>query len=130
MMSSNGGKTREDMSLTGQILGLVEDHAELASLEWRYEKAALRKALVFRGIAAILFLTAYALLQVALVRWLIMASKVSPAWVYAGVGFIYTIIGMILFFRFGKRDPAVDEPFQGTRQELRKNLQWIQRHFS
>jgi len=112
-----------------QLFAVLEDHLELAALEWDYEKKQSSRRFSAILAAGALVISAFVLLNIALVRALA-AFGGSLGWVCVGLGVLYVLAG-VLFYRYGGlRDPRVGEPFQGTRQELNRSLEWIQKHFS
>jgi uncharacterized membrane protein YqjE len=125
-MSENGESQK---SVTGEVLSLLEDHMELASLEWEYEKAQSMRRLGALAGAALLVVTAFAFLQVAIVQGLVAFGLSLPvaSLVLAGV---YGIAAAGLMATSGRRDPRAGEPFQGTRAEIKRNLRWIRQIFS
>jgi uncharacterized membrane protein YqjE len=125
-MSQNGESKK---SITGEVLSLLEDHMELASLEWEYEKAQSKRRLGALAGIALLSVSAFAFLQIAIVAGLVALGLTLPiaSLVLAGA---YLILSAILFSTLGKRDKQAGEPFQGTRQEIRRNIKWIRQIFS
>lgn len=116
-------------SIVSQIIGLLEDQLDLLSLEWQYEKKQGCRRFVGIIIGFVLILTAFLFLQVALVRGLI-ALGGSLGWICVGLGGAYGALGLVIYGRFARRDPSVGEPFQASREELKRNLEWIQKLFS
>ena len=112
-----------------QLFAVLEDHLELAGLEWAYEKKQSARRLVAVLGSAILGIGAFVLFNVALVRALMVVGG-SVERVCIGLGLVYGITGVLLYRYVGRRDPRVGEPFKGTREELNRNLEWIQKHFS
>jgi uncharacterized membrane protein YqjE len=125
-MSQNGESKK---SITGEVLSLLEDHMELASLEWEYEKTQTKRRLGALAVIALLAMSAFAFLQIAIVYGLVALGLTFPlaSLVLAGT---YLIIAAILCSTMGKRDKRAGEPFQGTRQEIRRNIKWIRQIFS
>jgi uncharacterized membrane protein YqjE len=125
-MSENGESKR---SLTGEVLSLLEDHMELASLEWQYEKARSKRCLAALAGAALLIVTGFAFLQVAIVQGLVSLGLSLPI-ACVVLASVYGIAAGILISTMGRRDPRVGEPFQGTQQEIKRNLRWIRQIFA
>ena len=125
-MSDNG---KQPKSLPGQFFALLEDQIDLASLEWQFEKKQSLKRLGALALALFLALAAFVLLQVAIVAGIVATghSIWLSALILAGV---YLVLAVALLWKFSRRDPRAGSPFQGTRQELRKNLKWIQQILS
>ncbi len=126
-MSDNGGHPRK--SVIGEFIGLLEDQMDLASLEWQYEKELNVRRLGALIAAAVLGFAAFIILQFALVMG-IAALGVPVGWACVILAGVYILIAGLLLFKFARRDPRMGEPFQGTRQEIRKNLRWIEQLFS
>jgi uncharacterized membrane protein YqjE len=129
-MSENGHTTPTEPKRTfaRDVFGLLEDHLELASLEWEYEKAQGIRRIIGLTIGAVAGLCAFIFLQVAIVTVLIRAGM--PVWGAAVLlTGLYGVVAVICFKVFGKRPAKAGEPFQGTKTEIRKNLRWIQQFF-
>src|SRR5262245_20597562 len=129
-MSENGEtQTHSRKSVIGEALELLEDQMELTSLEWQYETGQGVRRLLALAAAGVLGVIAFALLQVALVLGLV-AVGLSIAQAALLLAAVYGIAAAVLYGKFGKRDKRAGGPFQGTRDEMRKNLQWIRQFFS
>ncbi len=127
-MSQNGHSTEPKRTVASDVIGLIEDHIELASLEWEYEKAQGVRRVVGLAVGAIAALCAFAFLQIAIVSALIRAGL--PVWGAAlALTVVYGGVAAGCFTKFCKRSNKAGEPFQGTRAEIRKNLRWIQQFF-
>jgi len=125
-MSENG---KHHKSLPGQFFALLEDQLDLASLEWQFEKKQSLKRVGALALALFLALAAFVLVQVAIVAGI--AATGRSIWLSALIlGGVYLLLAILLLWKFSRRDPKVGSPFQGSRQELRKNLKWIQQIFS
>ena len=116
---------QETPALLPQILNLIEDHIELAHLEYRYEKTQSWRQLGVGALTAFCALSAFLFIQVAAILGLVRAGVPLYA-ICLGLGVVYTVCGFIFYRRFGHRDPRAGEPFQGSREELTRSLQWIQ----
>ena len=125
-MSENGEPKR---SVTGDVLSLLEDQVELASLELEYEMDQAVRRLGALVVGAFLGLTAFAILQIAIVSGLerLGLSLAQASLILAAV---YGIVGATLIMKFGRRDKLAGAPFQGTLDEVRKNLRWIRKFLS
>jgi uncharacterized membrane protein YqjE len=125
-VSENGSGKK---SIVGEVLELLDDQLELASLEWQYEKTNSLKRILAIVSGAMFAVSAFALLLVAAVLGLtgLGLSLIQSCLVLAVIlgGF-----SAVLILRFSRRDPKVGAPFQGTRQEARKNLKWMRQLFS
>jgi len=109
-------------------LGLLNDHLELASLEWGYEKQEGWRRLLGFCVGAILLLSSFAYLQMALIGWLL---RMGLKW--EGIGLIlgpaYLVSGILVILLFGKRQKGLGAPFQGSRSELQRSIKWIEKRF-
>ncbi len=116
-------------SLPNRLLDLVDDHIELAELETRYELKKGHKRLeallaVGLGIAATFVLVLVSLLD-ALMR--------AGVPIYASGLILALLVGgasYAIYHHHGQRDAEAGEAFSGSRQELRRTLQWIRQHLS
>src|SRR5436190_18990936 len=125
-MSENGESKK---SVTGEVLSLIEDQMDLASLEWQYEKSQSLRRLVALGVAVLLAITSFAVLQIAMIAGLLSVG-VSAVRACLILAVIYAIVTGLLVWRYGRRDPRAEKPFQASREELHKNLKWIRQIFS
>ncbi len=116
-------------SFLGHVISLLRDHLALADLELKYEISQLQRRGLVLAIAGLFILIAFVLLQVGLVAYGISLGY-SLVKVCAVLAFGYGAVAAALVLFLGRRDPQAGEPFQGTRNELSKNLQWIQKLFS
>ena len=119
----------EATSLLKHIPGVLEEYFELFQLECRYESEVGRRRLVAGACAALCLVTAFVFIQIALVDGLLHVGVPLYAAVL-GLALVWSAIGFWIFHQFGQRDVRVGEPFEGTRHELRRNLQWMQKHLS
>ena len=119
----------EAPSVRRHILGLLEDHLELAQLECRYESERARRRLITLALAALCFVSAFVFMQIVLTR-----ALMQRGWSLSGaclaLGVLWSVVGGWIYLKAGRRDPRVPEAFEGTRQELRRSLQWMQKHIS
>lgn len=133
-MSTNGHPPYEPepeapKSTVGEMLSLLEDQMDLAALEWDFEKKHnVRRFGAIAG-AVVLFLSAFVVLQAAAILGLV-ALGLGPGWACLALAGLELLVGGLLLSAMGKRDPKVGEPFKGTRQEFRKNIQWIRQILS
>ena len=116
-------------SLTGTALSLLEDQMELATLELEYEAGYSAKRLVAVLASLFLGLTAFAILQVAIIYGLKLLGLSIPVSCLI-LAAVYGVGAGVLIGTVGKRDKRAGSPFQGTREELRKNLRWIRQILS
>src|SRR5262245_25047427 len=121
-MSENGHTTSETKkTVVSDVVGLIEDHIELASLEWQFEKEQGTRRLMAVGAGLILGLCAFGFLQIAILGGLVGLGM--PLWGAAvSLAVVYGGIAGVCLWRFGHRPAQAGEPFQGTRAEIRKNL--------
>lgn len=123
------GAPRPPSSFIHQALRLAQDHIKLGLLETRFEVAQARRRAVALVFAATAFLTAHVFLQIALVRGLMAlglpmgAATVILAIAYFGVSAYITLI-------YGQRDKAAGVRFEGSKEELERSKEWIQKRFS
>jgi uncharacterized membrane protein YqjE len=119
----------EAPSLRQRILGLLDDHLELAQLECRYESEAGRRRLIALAFVALCLVSAFVFMQIVLTRTLL-----HRGWSLSGaclaLALFWSAAGLGIYLKAGRRDPRVPEAFEGTRQELRRSLQWMQKHIS
>jgi len=110
------------------MINLLQDSLQLTALEWDYERSRLLKRLCFLGAGVILALTAYIFAQAALVWYLINLGG-STGWILAGLAGGNALVAFLLIGYGGRRDPRIGKPFEGSIEEWRENLKWIQRFF-
>jgi len=115
--------------LTDLVINLVEDHARLASLEWRYEKTHILRKVCSIAAAALLTLTAYVLAQVALF-WEVFRLWRSVVGVSLGLAAINAGSAALLVWGLFRKDPRAGKPFQGTTEEWKETTLWIRELFS
>jgi hypothetical protein len=116
-------------SLFRKSLELVVDHLELAELESRYEWEQGKKSLVAWFGIAICAWGVYALFLVALVDILTRLNLPLYAACFSLILF-HLLVGFGIYQAWGNRDPKVGLPFEGSRNEFKKTVQWIQTHIS
>jgi len=125
-MAENG---RPKRSLIGEALDILDDQVELASLELEYEATlGARRIAALAGIA-ILVVTGFALLQVAMI-WGLMKLGLSVGISSLILAFLYGGGAALIYRVLVRRDPKVGGAFAGTREELHKNIRWIRHFFS
>jgi len=125
-MTTNGGNGGR--SLVKETLNQISDHIELAALEWRYEKDQSLRTVAAIGAAVFLLFFAFALIQIALIRALMVAG-LSLGLACMVLAAVYATSAVVIVMKFGKRDRRAGEPFAGTRREARETFQWIQKLF-
>src|SRR5258707_812535 len=115
--------------MTSQIFALIEDQMDLVALEWDYEKTQGLRRIGALVAAGVLGMAAFILIQVALVIGIaeLGLKTVYACLVLAG---LYGGLALLLIGKFSRRPSRVGMPFQGTREELKKNLKWIQQILS
>jgi uncharacterized membrane protein YqjE len=126
---NDNGQSTKKKNVVGEVIGLVEDHLDLATLEWEYEKQQGARKLTAIAVAGVLILTAYVLVQFGLVHTLTRLGLSSDV-ACALLASVYVLLGGLILWQFARRDPRAGRPFQATCQEITKNLQWIQKLFS
>jgi hypothetical protein len=116
-------------TLLGHLAGVLEDHVNLAALEGRYEADLFMRRIFVLAAVVILCMAAFLLAQVAVIYGL--SALGMPIWgASLLLGSVYALMGAMVFWRFGRRNPHAGAPFSGTRRELVHTLQWIQKLFS
>lgn len=125
----NNGDMEPKKTMINEVLDVLSDHAEILSLEWRYESRQAAQRLVAIGVALVLGLTAFLLLQVAVVYGL-MAIGLNAGWASLILAVIYLITGVVIWQTVWKRDTRAGRPFEATRRQLLESKQWIQKLFS
>jgi len=126
-MSENGTEHRS--SVVAQILAVLGDHWELASLELGFESKQAAKRLFAIVLSFVFGFLALIVAQVAVIYGL-MAAGLSPALACVAVAGVYALIAVLIFVKWGRRDVRVGPPFVGTRREVSRSLQWMQKLFS
>ena len=126
MTGSNGS---QKPSFVRNLIGLVEDHVELASLELNYAKQEGRRRLIGLAVGAVFALCAFLFLQVALMFGL-MALGLTAGIACLILGGVYAAVALGVMAKYGRSDPETRDVFQGSRQELGRSLKWIEKHFS
>jgi len=108
--------------------GLLRDHWELALLEWKCEKQEVWRRLLSLGVGAVLLMSSFAYLQLALIGWFL---GMGMRWREIGLilGGFYFASGAMVIWHFGKRREGLGPPFQGSLAELKRSLRWIEKHF-
>jgi hypothetical protein len=107
---------------------VLQQHVRLLMLEARYEVAHLVKRTIALAAAAFLGLTAYCLLQVAIVHGLMKAGL--PLWASClAVIALYGIGIAVLVLKVGKRDVKAGGAFQASRDEWQRSREWIRKRF-
>lgn len=126
--SSNGTETEGQPSfLRSRLIDLVDEHLALLSLESRFEAdQAAKRLTVLIGAAACVLLSLIGL-QVGMILALARAGF-SMDLLCAGLGVLWGIGGYLLYRYGALRDPRIGGPFEGSRQEFSRSLQWIRKH--
>ncbi len=121
--------TEQRTSALGQIAAVLHDHWELATLEMGYESKQAARRLAALVISCMFILLALIVVQVAVIYGLI-ATGLTPASSCLLVAGLYGLLGLGIFMKWGRRDARGGPAFAGTRHEVGKSLQWIQKLFS
>jgi uncharacterized membrane protein YqjE len=116
-------------TVVGEILDVLSDHLELAGLEARYESQTLARRFTAILVTAILAFGAFVMLQIAIIFGLAKVG-IGIGWASLSLAAFYGVLGTVVFWKFGRRDPRGGGPFAGTRREVKESLQWIQKLFS
>jgi len=129
LVMTNGSTVSKITGTLNQVLDLVEDHIELAHLEYRYEKDESWRRLGIGALVSFCALSAFLFIQIAV----ILALRKAGLPLYAICllfAALYAASAVWIHQRFNKRNPAAGEPFQGSREELTRSFQWIHRLLS
>jgi hypothetical protein len=125
-MNGNG---MESSSSIQRVMTLLEDHMELGALECRYESSQARRRIRAVIFGAVFGLTAFVFLQVALVQGLLRAGfPLLELCLLAAA--VYGTLAVIIYRRWGRRDPRAGPPFQTSGEEFKRSLQWIRQNLS
>ncbi len=119
----------ETTQTNGKLLwGLAKDHLELASLEWNFEKQKGWRRFLVGGAGAILLVSSYIFFHVALCAALI---KTGMTWINVGfyLGTVYLLVGAGILWFCTRREPEVGIPMKGSREEIKRSLNWIEKRF-
>ncbi len=108
--------------------GLLQDHLDLAALEWVFEIQEGRRRFLSLGLGAVLLFTSFIYLQFPLVGWLITRGW---SWERVGsvMGGIYFVSGALVVWFLGRRRKGVGPPFHVSLIELTRSLHWIEKRF-
>jgi uncharacterized membrane protein YqjE len=111
------------------IMQLVTDHFRLLHLEWTYEKEEGRRRLCFGAFAVLCLIGAFTLGNVALIDILLRQGIALYQAAFAMAG-LWTVMSLVIYQTWIRRDPRVGRPFDITRRELKESAQWIRTRFS
>jgi hypothetical protein len=126
-MSENG--TDKQHSILREVTEQISDHIDLAALELRYETQQAGKRLLAAAIMALLVLTGFIVLQVAVVGGL-MRLGLSLGLASLILGLFYFVVAGGVYTKLGRRDKRVGPPFLATQRELHETIKWIQKIIS
>lgn len=126
-MSENGTETKT--TVVARLAAILNDHWELLILELGYESKQAARRILALGFALMFLLLALIVGQVAVIYGL-MAAGLNPGVACAIVAGVYLLISLVIFRKWGRRDLRGGPAFAGTRREVGKSLQWIQKLFS
>ena len=113
----------------GRMLELLDNHLELAQVECQYESAVARRRLGVAALATLCLVSAFAFIQIVLTVALMSCGLPLYATCLV-LALFWSIAGIVLYWMYGQRDARAGEPFEGTRQEMSRSLQWIRKHIS
>ena len=116
-------------SRISEILKVLSDHAELASVEAQFEAAQASRRLLGGILAAVFALAAFTFVQFSLVAAL-MALGLRFGFACLSLAGIYALCAAAVWFGLCRRDAQAGRPFDGTRRELGETLEWIHKLFS
>ncbi|MFA5975910.1 MAG: phage holin family protein [Elusimicrobiota bacterium] len=122
-------ETRKKHSRFGELLNVLMDHAELVSLEARFEARQALRRLIAIVVACVLAVAAFVYLQIALIAGLLRLGLTLGT---AGLvmGGVYGLAALVIGLWVGRRHPKVGSPFEATRREIRETIEWIRKIFS
>jgi uncharacterized membrane protein YqjE len=126
-MSENGREGRS--SIWRDVTEQISDHVDLAALELRYETKQAKKRLLAAAASAVLVLTGFIVLQVALVGAL-MRAGLSLSLASFLLSLAYFLLALVVYWTLGRRDKRTGPPFLATQREIHETLRWIQKIFS
>lgn len=125
-MSENG--TQQRTNVVSQVFAVLNDHWELAALELGFESGQMARRFWALVMSVIFGFLAAIVAQVAIIYGLI-AAGLSPALACLSLAVVYAGIAALIYGKWGRRDPRVGAPFAGTRREVSRSLQWMQKLF-
>ena len=110
------------------VSSLLNDHRELAALEWAFEKQEGRRRFLGIGFGSVLLFSSFLFFQFPLIGWM-----TGRGWSLEAIGLIlgglYFVSGALIVWIFGRRRSGVGPPFQGSLIELTRSLHWIEKRF-
>jgi len=116
-------------TVIGDLMAVLQDHWELAILEIGFESRQAARRLTAIVLSLIFAVLALIVAQVAVIYGL-MQLGLNPAVSCLIVAGVYGALALVIFRAWGRRDPRSGSPFAGTRREVGRTLQWIQKLFS
>jgi hypothetical protein len=119
----------EKPSWIGRLLDLIQDHAQLAGLEWHFERNQTVQKMGRLAGAVFCAVMGWLFLQLLSILFLIHLGVPLYGICLIFMG-IYFSASYGLFKKYSYRSPAWGVPFQGSREELSRSLHWIRQHFS
>ena len=119
----------ESGALIGRLPRVLEDHFELLQLECRYESEEGKKRFLMLTLTGLCLVGCMAFLHMALM-YALWRSGIPVYAICLGLAVFWGGVGTLIFYRFGRRNPRVGDPFDASRSEIKKSLQWMQKHLS
>jgi hypothetical protein len=120
--------SRNTASSLKLLTGLFRDHAELASLEFSYEKFKGWRRLLSVGAVATLFLCAFLFFQFVFIGVLAHLGLSLTKIGLLGV-VLYGGSGALVLIRLIRKTRSDEGPFAGSRAEFKRSLDWIEKNF-
>ena len=122
------GAPRAPQSTFKQITTLLERHAQLGLLEGQYEIVQAGKRAAALAACAVLAVTLYVLLHVAILAGLVALGL--PLWAAALIlMFVYAVAIGVIYAKVGRRDAKAGAPFEASRAEWKRSAEWIRKRF-
>ncbi len=115
------------MALSG-LLELLKNHFELAFLEGKFEIEEGRRRLLKWSFGAVLLFFSFVYLQLFMIRML-MRAGLELEWIGLLGMVFFLLAGWILCRASATRAVALGRPFEGSTEEFKKSLLWIEKTF-
>ncbi len=104
---------------------VVEGHLELAELEWTYERKVLGRTLLGLGLGLFCLCLVVFCIQLAAVGLLIRLG--AHLELIGLIGVVVNLLLAVIFFKvLTRRKTDMKIPFEKTRSQLRRTIDWIE----
>jgi len=107
----------------------MADHVDLLQLEVQYEAQEAKRRFLFLVVCGVCVFFAVVMAQCWLIYGLHRAG-VSLHWILGSLMAVWSGAGVYVYRRWALRESRAGEPFEGSRNEFKRSIQWIQGHFS